>query len=98
VLPAEQRAALGVRWNEPDGGFFLMMRVPFPADNAAFGALGGGLRGYLDADVVLLPARRRGRQHPAVCQLPFGRRHNRGITRLASFIEAGAANSRLPLS
>ena len=24
-----------MRWNEPDGGFFLTMRVPFRADNAA---------------------------------------------------------------
>jgi (S)-3,5-dihydroxyphenylglycine transaminase len=34
-FPAERRAELGVRWNEPDGGFFLTMRVPFAADNAA---------------------------------------------------------------
>jgi (S)-3,5-dihydroxyphenylglycine transaminase len=34
-FPAERRAALGIRWNEPDGGFFLTMRVPFVADNAA---------------------------------------------------------------
>ena len=34
-LPAARRAALGVRWNEPSGGFFLTMRVPFRADNAA---------------------------------------------------------------
>jgi (S)-3,5-dihydroxyphenylglycine transaminase len=34
-FPANQRAALGVRWNRPDGGFFLTMRVPFRADNAA---------------------------------------------------------------
>jgi (S)-3,5-dihydroxyphenylglycine transaminase len=34
-LPAERRAALGVRWNEPAGGFFLTVRVPFAADNAA---------------------------------------------------------------
>jgi (S)-3,5-dihydroxyphenylglycine transaminase len=34
-FPAGKRAALGVRWNEPDGGFFLTMRVPFRADNAA---------------------------------------------------------------
>jgi (S)-3,5-dihydroxyphenylglycine transaminase len=32
---AERRAALGVRWNEPDGGFFLTMRVPFVASNEA---------------------------------------------------------------
>jgi (S)-3,5-dihydroxyphenylglycine transaminase len=34
-FPAERRTALGVRWNEPDGGFFLTMRVPFPAGNEA---------------------------------------------------------------
>jgi (S)-3,5-dihydroxyphenylglycine transaminase len=34
-FPVEQRAALGLRWNEPDGGFFLTMRIPFRADNAA---------------------------------------------------------------
>lgn len=34
-FPAQKRAGLGVRWNEPDGGFFLTMRVPFRADNAA---------------------------------------------------------------
>jgi (S)-3,5-dihydroxyphenylglycine transaminase len=36
-LPAERRAALGVHWNEPDGGFFLTVHVPFLADNAALG-------------------------------------------------------------
>ncbi|GAA3171697.1 MULTISPECIES: PLP-dependent aminotransferase family protein [Nonomuraea] len=30
-----ERAALGVRWNRPSGGFFLAMRVPFHAGNAA---------------------------------------------------------------
>ncbi|WP_405969981.1 aminotransferase class I/II-fold pyridoxal phosphate-dependent enzyme [Streptomyces sp. NBC_00988] len=34
-LPADRRAALGVRWNEPTGGFFLTVHVPFRADNAA---------------------------------------------------------------
>ena len=34
-FPAGRRAGLGVRWNEPDGGFFLSMRVPFRADDAA---------------------------------------------------------------
>ncbi|NGN66172.1 PLP-dependent aminotransferase family protein [Streptomyces sp. A7024] len=34
-LPADRRRDLGVRWNEPTGGFFLTMQVPFPADNAA---------------------------------------------------------------
>ncbi|MGP2442212.1 aminotransferase class I/II-fold pyridoxal phosphate-dependent enzyme [Streptomyces sp. JW3] len=34
-LPADRRAELGVRWNEPAGGFFLSVRVPFRADEAA---------------------------------------------------------------
>jgi (S)-3,5-dihydroxyphenylglycine transaminase len=34
-FPADRRAALGVRWNEPSGGFFLAVDVPFLADNAA---------------------------------------------------------------
>jgi (S)-3,5-dihydroxyphenylglycine transaminase len=34
-FPAEQRSALPVSWNEPDGGFFLTMRVPFEVDNSA---------------------------------------------------------------
>ncbi|MFF7591536.1 PLP-dependent aminotransferase family protein [Kitasatospora purpeofusca] len=35
AFPEDDRAALGVRWNEPSGGFFLALTVPFPADNAA---------------------------------------------------------------
>ena len=34
-FPVSMREELGVRWNEPDGGFFLSMHVPFQADNAA---------------------------------------------------------------
>jgi (S)-3,5-dihydroxyphenylglycine transaminase len=34
-LPPSHRARLGVRWNEPAGGFFLVVQVPFAADNAA---------------------------------------------------------------
>jgi (S)-3,5-dihydroxyphenylglycine transaminase len=35
AFPAERRAELGVRWNTPSGGFFLVVDVPFVADNAA---------------------------------------------------------------
>jgi (S)-3,5-dihydroxyphenylglycine transaminase len=34
-FPPPRRAALGVRWNRPSGGFFLTVRVPFTAGNAA---------------------------------------------------------------
>ncbi|WP_308402793.1 PLP-dependent aminotransferase family protein [Streptomyces sp. AC550_RSS872] len=34
-FPPAQRSALGVHWNDPDGGFFLTVDVPFPADESA---------------------------------------------------------------
>jgi (S)-3,5-dihydroxyphenylglycine transaminase len=34
-FPAATRDRLGLRWNLPDGGFFLVMRVPFVADDQA---------------------------------------------------------------
>jgi (S)-3,5-dihydroxyphenylglycine transaminase len=34
-LPEPERTALGVHWNEPTGGFFLAVTVPFRVDNAA---------------------------------------------------------------
>ncbi|MCX4771946.1 aminotransferase class I/II-fold pyridoxal phosphate-dependent enzyme [Streptomyces sp. NBC_01260] len=35
TFPKDEREALGIRWNEPSGGFFLAVSVPFRADNAA---------------------------------------------------------------
>lgn len=48
-LPKERREALGVRWNEPTGGFFLTLRVPFRADNAAL------IRSAQDFGVIWTP-------------------------------------------
>ncbi|WP_409234641.1 aminotransferase class I/II-fold pyridoxal phosphate-dependent enzyme [Streptomyces sp. PA5.6] len=48
-LPPERREALGVRWNEPTGGFFLTLRVPFRADNAAL------IRSAQDFGVIWTP-------------------------------------------
>lgn len=35
ALPEADRAELGVSWNRPSGGFFLVVRVPFETDDAA---------------------------------------------------------------
>jgi (S)-3,5-dihydroxyphenylglycine transaminase len=35
LLPPGRRAELGIDWNTPDGGFFVLMTVPFVADEAA---------------------------------------------------------------
>jgi (S)-3,5-dihydroxyphenylglycine transaminase len=34
-FPVGRREVLRVRWNQPNGGFFLTLRVPFVADDAA---------------------------------------------------------------
>ncbi|GAA3236422.1 aminotransferase class I/II-fold pyridoxal phosphate-dependent enzyme [Actinocorallia longicatena] len=35
TFPADVRADLGLSWSTPEGGFFLTLTVPFPADDAA---------------------------------------------------------------
>ncbi|UQA97688.1 PLP-dependent aminotransferase family protein [Streptomyces halobius] len=34
LLPPERREAAGIHWNAPEGGFFLTLTLPVPADNA----------------------------------------------------------------
>ncbi|MFJ9027866.1 PLP-dependent aminotransferase family protein [Streptomyces sp. NPDC102274] len=34
-FPAERQAELGISWNRPDGGFFVVVNVPFAADHHA---------------------------------------------------------------
>ncbi|MGW5446301.1 aminotransferase-like domain-containing protein [Streptomyces asiaticus] len=48
-FPEEVRDRLGIGWNRPSGGFFLTVRVPFPADNAAL------LRSAEDHGVIWTP-------------------------------------------
>jgi (S)-3,5-dihydroxyphenylglycine transaminase len=87
-FPADQRTALGLRWNNPDGGFFLSIRVPFRADNAAlarsaeeFGVLWTPMsyfypHGGGDHDIRLSVSYLK---HEVIAE---------GITRLARFIKA----------
>jgi (S)-3,5-dihydroxyphenylglycine transaminase len=79
-----------VRWNEPDGGFFLTMRVPFHADNAALA------RSAEDFGVIWTPMSYFYPQgggdrnlRLSVSYLPEEDIIS-GIARLASFIEAEA--------
>lgn len=87
-LPESRRAELGVRWNEPSGGFFLSVTVGFEADDAAL------TRSAEEFGVIWTPMRY---FHPD----DGGRRALRlsvsylspeeideGITRLVAFIEA----------
>jgi (S)-3,5-dihydroxyphenylglycine transaminase len=87
-FPARKRDALGVRWNEPDGGFFLALRVPFRADNAALA------RSAEDFGVIWTPMSyfypHGGGDHSLRLSVSYLSEEDivNGITRLASFIEA----------
>jgi (S)-3,5-dihydroxyphenylglycine transaminase len=89
-FPAGKRGALGVRWNEPDGGFFLTMRVPFRADNVALA------RSAEDFDVIWTPMSyfypHGGGDYSLRLSVSYLSEEDitDGITRLASFIEAEA--------
>jgi (S)-3,5-dihydroxyphenylglycine transaminase len=50
-FPAPWRDGLGIRWNDPDGGFFLTLTLPFPVDDALLG------RSARDYGVIWMPMR-----------------------------------------
>ena len=89
-LPADQRTALGVRWNRPTGGFFLTMRVPFRADNTALA------RSAQDFGVIWTPMSHFYPKGGGDCGIRLSISYltqadiTEGITRLARFIEAAA--------
>jgi (S)-3,5-dihydroxyphenylglycine transaminase len=89
-FPADRRAALGVRWNRPSGGFFLTIRVPFRADNAALA------RSAQDFGVIWTPMSyfypRGGGDYSIRLSISYLTQADivEGIARLARFIEAEA--------
>jgi (S)-3,5-dihydroxyphenylglycine transaminase len=93
-FPANRRAALGVRWNEPDGGFFLTMRVPFVAGNAAL------TRSAEDFGVIWTPMSyfypHGGGDRTIRLSVSYLTEEDitEGITRLGNFIEAEAGRNR----
>lgn len=93
-FPAGRRVALGVRWNEPSGGFFLTMRVPFRADNEALE------RSAEDFGVIWTPMSYfhpcGGGEHSIRLSVSYLTEADitEGVARLARFIEAEARTSR----
>jgi (S)-3,5-dihydroxyphenylglycine transaminase len=89
-FPADRRAGLGVRWNTPDGGFFLSMRVPFRADNAALG------RSAEEFGVIWTPMSYFYPDGGGECSIRLSVSYlsedeiTEGIARLARFVEAEA--------
>ncbi|GGS00199.1 2-aminoadipate aminotransferase [Micromonospora fulviviridis] len=92
-LPAPRRAALGVRWNQPAGGFFLALTVPFRADNTALA------RCARDFGVIWTPMSyfypEGGGEHGIRLSISYLTQEeiDEGVTRLARFVEAEAGAS-----
>jgi (S)-3,5-dihydroxyphenylglycine transaminase len=86
-FPAERRSRLQVSWNEPSGGFFLTLQVPFRADNAALA------RSAQDFGVIWTPMSYfypQGGGHHTIRLSTSYLTHTdieKGIARLAEFIE-----------
>ncbi|MDF5753135.1 PLP-dependent aminotransferase family protein [Spongiactinospora sp. TRM90649] len=94
-FPAGHRAEAGVRWNSPEGGFFIFLRVPFRADNAALE------RSAQDFGVIWTPmsyfyppgSRLEGEGDHAIRLSTSYLTHEEieeGVTRLGEFIESTA--------
>jgi (S)-3,5-dihydroxyphenylglycine transaminase len=90
-FPADQREALGVRWNEPSGGFFLKVDVPFRADNEALFRSAREF-GVLWTPMMYFYPNANGGQH--TLRLSFSALTpdsiREGVARLARFVEAEA--------
>ncbi|MEW2448009.1 PLP-dependent aminotransferase family protein [Streptomyces parvulus] len=90
-FPEERRRRLGISWNEPTGGYFLVVDVPFAADHAAleesartFGVLWTPMSDfYTDG----------GGEHQLrlSCSALTADQITEGVRRLARFVESRAA-------
>jgi (S)-3,5-dihydroxyphenylglycine transaminase len=95
-FPANQQAALGVRWNKPDGGFFLTMRVPFRADNAALARSAERFGVIWTPMSYFYPHGGGGRSIRLSVSYLTQEDITEGIARLARFVQAEARLSPLP--
>nr|WP_239164741.1 PLP-dependent aminotransferase family protein [Actinoplanes palleronii] len=94
AFPSQSRAERGVSWNAPSGGFFLTLRVPFRADNAALG------RSARDFGVIWTPMSyfhpEGGGEHGIRLSTSYLRASevDQGLERLARFVDAEVAAVR----
>jgi DNA-binding transcriptional MocR family regulator len=90
-FPPATRAALGVGWNAPGGGFFLVMTVPFVADDAALEASAGDY-GVLWTPMSPFYLDGGGRHQLRLsCSYVDPERLDEGVRRLAAFVTDRAA-------
>ncbi|HVV18799.1 MAG TPA: PLP-dependent aminotransferase family protein [Pseudonocardiaceae bacterium] len=90
-FPAARRAELGVRWNTPGGGFFVVVTVPFVADDTAL-ARSAGEYGVLWTPMAPFHLDGGGRRQLRLsCSYVEPDTLTEGVARLARFITDQAA-------
>jgi (S)-3,5-dihydroxyphenylglycine transaminase len=92
-FPPDRRSALRIRWNEPDGGFFLTLRVPFHADNAALARSAENFGVIWTPMSYFYPNGGGDRSIRLSVSYLSDEEITEGIARLASFIEAEIASA-----
>ncbi|MGW4807159.1 aminotransferase-like domain-containing protein [Kitasatospora sp. NPDC004272] len=89
-FPAAERERLGVSWNEPEGGFFAVLRVPFTADEAAMERCARE-HGVLWTPMAPFYPAGGGEQRLRLSISALdGRQIEEGVARLAAFVRAAA--------
>ena len=90
-FPAEARERLCVRWNRPSGGFFVTLRVGFPADNAALNRSAEEFGVIWTPMSYFYPAGGGEREIRLSISYLTDREIADGVARLARFVEAETA-------
>ncbi|WOX07949.1 PLP-dependent aminotransferase family protein [Streptomyces sp. N50] len=92
-FPQQDRDALGIRWNRPDGGFFLTVDVPFRTDGAAL------VRSAEEHGVIWTPMSyfypQGGGEHSLRLSVSYLTQADisEGVARLAQFIKSESTNA-----
>ncbi|WP_033213450.1 PLP-dependent aminotransferase family protein [Kitasatospora phosalacinea] len=87
-FPAAERERLGVSWNEPAGGFFAVLEVPFTADGAAMERCARDHGVLWTPMAPFYPAGGGERRLRLSISALSGPRIEQGVTRLAAFIRS----------
>ena len=87
-FPEPRRAALGLSWNRPSGGFFLTLRVPFRADETALARSADEFGVIWTPMAYFFPAGGGHRSVRLSISYLTDQEIREGISRLARFIEA----------
>ncbi|MEU7055833.1 PLP-dependent aminotransferase family protein [Streptomyces sp. NPDC046197] len=89
-FPEPGRGRLGIRWNRPEGGFFVVMTVPFDADDRALERSARAHRVLWTPMNTFYDGAEGDRRLRLSCSAVPPQQVDEGVRRLAEFVRAGA--------